>query len=202
MYGDVEQLAQRAHQVLDVCARASIDLGRVFACEDGDVLPVRRGPDCSAGQAVNQAGAEVVTSRVPDQPARVPVLQPTPVAWTVTECAPGATGDQGLKALSPGASGSEIKMEPSRPMATDIDVQLLDPAVNWIWAIWSVVMVVENAGSQTSPVGGAGDVDRVTRVDQLLGGALVGVQAEVDGLGLRALDAQAVEDPVSGAVAG
>ena len=139
MYGDVEQLAQLAHQVLDVCTRASIDLGRVFACEDGDVLPVRRGPDCSAGQAVNQAGAEVVTSRVPDQPARVPVLQPTPVAWTVTECAPGATGDQGLKALSPGASGSEIKMEPSSPMATDIDVQLLDPAVNWIWAIWSVV---------------------------------------------------------------
>jgi hypothetical protein len=104
------------------------------------------------GQATNQAGADVVTSRVPDQPASVPVLQPTPVAWTVTVCAPGATGDQELKALSPGASGSEMKMEPSSPMATDIDVQLLDPAVNWIWAIWSVVMVVEKVGSQTSPV--------------------------------------------------
>ena len=37
-----------------------------------------------------------MTSRVPDQPVSVPVLQPTPVAWTVTVCAPGATGDQGL----------------------------------------------------------------------------------------------------------
>ena len=84
------------------------------------------------GQAANQAGAEVVTSSVPDQPVSVPVPQPTPVAWTVTVCAPGATGDQGLNALSPGASGAEVKMEPSSPMATDIDVQLLDPAVNWI----------------------------------------------------------------------
>jgi len=69
---------------------------------------------------------------VPAQPESVPVLHPTPVACTVTVCVPAATGDHGLKALSPGASGSEMKIEPSSPMATDIDVQLLDPAVNWI----------------------------------------------------------------------
>jgi hypothetical protein len=45
-----------------------------------------------------------------------------------------------------------MKIEPSSPMATDIDVQLLDPAVNRTWAIWSEAMVVVKVGSQTSPV--------------------------------------------------
>ena len=40
MDSDVEQLAQLAHQVLDVRARAAVDLRRVFAGEEGDVVPV------------------------------------------------------------------------------------------------------------------------------------------------------------------
>ena len=45
-----------------------------------------------------------------------------------------------------------MKIEPSSPIATEIDVQLLDPEVNSIWAMPSLVMVVVNVGSQTSPV--------------------------------------------------
>ena len=43
MDGDVEQLAQLAHQVLDVRARAAVDLGRVFARQDGEYVGGRQG---------------------------------------------------------------------------------------------------------------------------------------------------------------
>jgi len=96
----------------------------------------------------------VVARRVPLQLLNVPVLQPPgiPVACTVTTCGPAATGVKETNVLCPGASGSEMKIEPSSPIATEIDVQLLDPEVNSIWAMPSLVMVVVNVGSQTSPV--------------------------------------------------
>ena len=106
------------------------------------------------GPAVYETGADVVATRVPLQLLKVPVLQPPgiPVAWTVTACGPGATGVNETKVLCPGASGSEVKIEPSTPIATWMSEQWLGEAVNWSWAMPSEVMEVVKVGSQVSPI--------------------------------------------------
>src|SRR5438132_2163970 len=106
------------------------------------------------GPPVYETGADVVATRVPLQLLKVPVLQPPgiPVAWTVTACGPGATGVNETKVLCPGASGSEVKIEPSTPIATWMSEQWLGEAVNWSWAMPSEVMEVVKVGSQVSPM--------------------------------------------------
>ncbi len=39
LHGDLGQPAQLAHEVLDVCARAAVDLGWIFASENSDLAP-------------------------------------------------------------------------------------------------------------------------------------------------------------------
>src|SRR5207253_9451485 len=90
--------------------------------------------------AVYGTGADVVATRVPLQLLNVPVLQPPgiPVAWTVTTCGPAATGVKETNVLCPGASGSEVKIEPSTPIATWMSEQWLGEAVNWNWAMGGI----------------------------------------------------------------